>query len=194
MMSEGAMSYLLKKLDEQDNFLSREMFASVARRLNGRRNKKLISNLIFLHSGDFPNDNRYLKYDSKKTIKQTIIDLSERLFPNLKKPVENLIPDVANPYRELDLIEVPEKDELEEAIDLIKSSSNAKCSGIENEMKHLIATKTRLEKLDLLYNALKTVQATSTVVERVFSVAGNMKTKVRNKISPENLNILVYLK
>ena len=65
---------------------------------------------------------------------------------------------------------------------------------IDSDIKAFEGTKERAERLDNIFNAIKTIQATSTEVERTFSVAGNMKTKVRSRLSEEHLDMLVHLK
>lgn len=70
-------------------------------------------------------------------------------------------------------------------------------SNWEKDFKMFEATKQQTESLNQLMQALKTVQATSTIVERVFSVAGSFVTKVRNprrnRLAPKKTNMLVFL-
>ena len=61
-------------------------------------------------------------------------------------------------------------------------------------MTQFEGTKERTERLDNIFNAMKTIQATSTEVERTFSVAGSIKTKIRSSLSEKHLDMLVHLK
>ena len=99
MVADGVLRYLLQKLDSNSGNLSKMLYKSVQKRIDQRRNKTLVSSLLFLHHSQYP-----------------------------------------------------------------------------------------------FYNALLTIQATSTITERVFSVAGIFKTKIRNRMQSKNLNILVFLK
>lgn len=68
-------------------------------------------------------------------------------------------------------------------------------STIDKELKFFDLNKTqRSLRLDYLYKALLTVKPTSTSSERVFSVAGIFIGKLRNKLKPNTLNALVFLK
>jgi hypothetical protein len=51
----------------------------------------------------------------------------------------------------------------------------------------------RTPNLEMLFNALRTIQPTSTDTERVFSVAGNFQTKIRSRIKFRVLNVVVFL-
>jgi hypothetical protein len=52
----------------------------------------------------------------------------------------------------------------------------------------------RTPNLDMLVSALRTIQPTSTESERIFSVAGNFKTKIRIKMKFRVLDALVFEK
>lgn len=76
-----SLLFLLSKLSEQkDSTIAQKLFKSITERIQQRRHKKLISALLFLHSGKFPQNNQHLSYDSKFVIKKTVKDLSLRLF------------------------------------------------------------------------------------------------------------------
>lgn len=183
MVGEGASIFLLKKLQESESTLTKELYDAVKTRLEQRRHKKLISALLFLHSGQFPKDNSYFKYDNKAIIKKTIKDLSSRLYPdsNEDSGMHNVGDDE------------PADDELENSIKNIFDAPNP-TSSIEKEIKFLEATGQRSDRLDKIYQACKTQQVTSTISERVFSVGGSFSTKIRNRLSASKLNILVFLK
>lgn len=50
------------------------------------------------------------------------------------------------------------------------------------------------KKLELVLSWIKNIKPTSTDSERVFSVAGNVKTKIKNLLQDDTLNALVFLK
>ena len=67
-------------------------------------------------------------------------------------------------------------------------------SSLDKEFKLYGINKTLTPNLEKLFDALKTVQPTSTESERVFSVANIFSTKIRNHLQFSMLNALVFLK
>ena len=65
---------------------------------------------------------------------------------------------------------------------------------LDKEFRLFQATGKRTDGLEKLYKALLTIKPTSTASERVFSVSGVFKNKLRNKLSCEVLDALVFLK
>jgi hypothetical protein len=63
---------------------------------------------------------------------------------------------------------------------------------LETEIKFFELNGKRGETLNLLHNALLTIQPTSTSSEKVFSISANFLTKTRSRISEKLLNILVF--
>lgn len=159
-------------------------------RIEERRRQDLTSLLIFLHTSKIPQSNQYLTYDGKKTIKQNAFKIHRRLFPREEdNPELEETPEI--PAQAEDLEE--NEDEMEKSIKSVMEVGPTE-SSFEKDFKMFEATKQRTESLNQLMQALKTVQATSTIVERVFSVAGSFVTKVRNRLAPKKTNMLVFLK
>jgi hypothetical protein len=52
----------------------------------------------------------------------------------------------------------------------------------------------RTPNLDMPLSVLRTIKPTSTASERVFSVAGNFKTKIRSRMKFRVLNALFFFK
>ena len=75
-----------------------------------------------------------------------------------------------------------------------KQCYKLKSSIISTEMKLLEATGKRPETLTKLYNCLSSIKPTSVESERAFSCAGNFISKIRARITPSTLNLLVFLK
>jgi len=93
------------------------------------------------------------------------------------------------------LIPTPETCSIENGIEMMMKPRNKQsdCT-LERDIKALEGTGIRTPRLQNLYDALLSIQPTSTSCEQVFSVAGIIKTKIRNRLSPEKLNSLVWLK
>lgn len=181
MVCEGALLYLLKKLEETDSSLGKKLFESVQKRIGQRRNQDIVTTLIFLHSGQYPADTKYLKYDDKKKVKSTILALYQRLYPTTSLPTQIEVETAEN------------QDELTQSITNVMTMSQKETT-INDEIKLLVANGGRSQKLEKVYRALLTIQATSTISERVFSIAGIFKTKIRNRLQSLHLNMLVFLK
>ena len=127
-------------------------------------------------------DHQFFKYATKTAIKRKNKEINCRLFPESIDDINERTPANNNENASLN--------------DIISSFLNTEPSprSIDSDIKAFEGTKERTEKLEKVYKALKTIQATSTTVERTFSIAGNIKTKVRNRLAGDKLNILVFLK
>lgn len=182
LIAEATCVYLLSTLEKLNSTFGRDLYQAMKVRIAERRNVELISALMFLHSGDYPKDNKFFKYSTKAVIKKKIKDLFARLFCEFPEDEQQ-----ETSQKDSDLLS------LNDSISKFMSTQPPRC-GIDSDIKAFEATKERTEKLQKIYSALKTIQATSTSVERTFSVAGSFKTKVRSKMLEDKLNILVSLK
>jgi len=183
LIAEATCIYLLSTLKNLKSQIGIELYEAVTNRVNERRNVELISAFYFLHTGEYPKDNIFFKYSSKSAIKKKLKELSARLFSDV----------TAESQKECSL-DTTQSSDLHGTIKMFLYKPFTGQS-IDGDIKAFEGTKERTDKLQKLYNALKTIQATSTSVERSFSVAGSFfKTKTRNKLSADKLDALVYLK
>lgn len=182
LVAEATSIYLLASLQKLNNSTSIQLFEAMKTRIDERRNVDLVSVLLFLHSGEYPKDNIYFKYLTKLAIRKKIKEIYLKLFGQEQ-----------NEEYEESSSDNKEVSTLDEAITSFMSVKPIRL-GIENDIKGFEGTKERTERLDMIFNALKTIQATSTAVERTFSVAGNFKTKIRSRLHENKLNMLVFLK
>jgi hypothetical protein len=65
---------------------------------------------------------------------------------------------------------------------------------IKKEMALFEASKTRPENLEKLFRALKSIPPTSVEAERAFSSLGLFANKIRNRLNPETLDALSFLR
>ena len=182
MIAEATCIYLLTALENLSSEVGLKLFNSMKKRIEERRNIELISTMIFLHSGEYPHDNQFFEYSTKSTIHKKIKQLHLRLFNQL--PDEN--EDTPRTSSNMNL-------NLNDTIVNFMSKDFVRLN-IDSDLKAFQGTKERTERLDKIFNALKTIQATSTEVERTFSVAGNIKTKIRSRLSEQHLDMLIHLK
>lgn len=136
-----------------------------------------------LKTGTYPTDTVDLEYSSKRDIKKTAEILIARLFG--ADLVEH---DAVEPERSTNF-------NIDSGMDqYMKSCLKRPKSSLDKEFSLLESTKTRTTPLENLLLALMSLKPTSTVCEQAFSTASSFKTKSRNRMSPEKLNILVWLK
>jgi hypothetical protein len=189
MIAEGAMSFVFQRLSSLDSPLSRELLESSTKRYNERRNKDLVSLLMTLQTGVYPKSSQYLEYSSKAIIKKTAADLMSRLYSEEVAAIET------DRYEEGNEASSVQHSEIQQMINKIMNPpAKVFDSKLEKDFKLLESTGEKSFRLKKLHSALMTVKPTSTVCEQTFSVAGSFKTKVRNRLSPNKLNALTWLK
>jgi len=139
---------------------------------------------------------------NKTAIKNYVVGLICRLYPNINSNVEQAVEDL---HENGESSEPPEKKSFREIMDdairnpklnPTPSIPDAKNLGalVTNELNLFIKNKQRGFYLQKCYNALLTVKATSVESERAFSVAGYLCTKVRNRFKPDTLSMLCFLR
>ena len=67
-------------------------------------------------------------------------------------------------------------------------------SDLDKELAHFRRTMIRGPILNMILSAIKSIQVTSVVAERSFSLAGRFVNKLRTKLSDDSINALVILK
>jgi hypothetical protein len=83
-----------------------------------------------------------------------------------------------------------ETNELQNAISAVSIVQTATLKTTKDSEDSVVRT----PNLDMLLSALRTIQPTSTATEKVFSIAGNFKTKLRTRIKFPVSNALVIFK
>jgi hypothetical protein len=165
----------LSKLEQQNSKLSEELFNAAKARLTYRRNKDLISLFLFLQNGEYPKDNKYFTYSNEYSIKLFAITLYNRLFPE-----EHLV-ECTTPRPENEGTCVNINDELQKTISsLFVPSVSQEVSAFDKELKYVENNEgKRGELTNKLFEAIKTIQPTSTASERAFSLSSQFVTKIR---------------
>lgn len=178
LIAEAICIYLLTALEKLNTKVGFNLFNSMKMHIEECRNVELISTMIFLHSGKYPQDNQRFKYANKQTIKNKINELHARLISTGEIYETPTSTNESNLNQTIDQF-------LRKNISMI----------IDNDIKVFEWTKIRSEKLENIWGALETIQASSTEEERTFSVSRNMgKTNIRSRLSEEHLDMLVHLK
>lgn len=192
LMAEATLMFVFKELKLLKSPLAEEFQQALKSRIDQRRNKDLISVLMFLHHGVYPKNNEFFAYSTKQVIKSTATSLIHRLYPTN-------IQDLNSSNEDHEEEEENEHSKLQKYIESFKkqqpNTSQSHYLSMDREFKLLEANAgKRTDRLEKLYQALLTVKPTSTASERVFSVAGIFITKLRNRMNTCTLNALIFLK
>lgn len=203
LSAEGAIKFLFAKMNEMDSFLSKKMLSALKVRINERRNKSLVTLLLYLHNSHVPKSDSNLDYSTKKEA----INLAKNLFERFFK--KNCVNDNNREEENLDDIEKLSDDDDDEpnngnltiqlakyiSIEHNKSKLNdSQDQDINKLFRMLEANNSKHKILDDIYKSLLSIQPTSTSSERTFSVAALFSTKIRNKIKYDLLTSLIFLK
>ena len=192
--SERILETLCEVLEEMNNVLSLKFRDAITFRVNNRRNKNLISAARYFQNPDNLEKIHRFQHCSKKQTIAFIKKLHYRLFPSVEEEIsketdsnveEN---NTSNNFLER-LNSKRRRETLMESLNERKNPNSFKreLALFENTNKHT-------ESINKMINAIKTIHATSTESERVFSVASRFSTKFRAKLTDESLDCLVFLK
>lgn len=189
MIAEVAIKFIYQKLNSINSSLAKDLAETVLTRYNQRRNEKDLSLLLFLETGAYPKSSFKFKYSPKKDILETAAAMLKQLFPD-EEPTS----------QEQEGYGSDENMSLQDGIDKFTERVHQHqvratvTEYLDKDIKMFEATGEKSQRLTKLHNALMSFQPTSTSCEQAFSVAGSFKTKVRNRMSPEKLRILLWLK
>lgn len=202
LKADSAIQYILTTLGKSEHEWSKELLSNLKIELQNRRNTDLVSLYKCLHTKSFDflnNSSHELGYSSKKDIIFTAKRLYYQLFEysnNSESVNDELGSAFLSPTEAEEKSSQCQSKSLSDFVQKEMSSSeqSSSQSNIKDEFKSMIATKVLTPKLELLYNALSTIQPSSTSCEEAFSVASLFATKLRNRSGPILLNALVFLK
>lgn len=201
LTSEAIIDVLINKLKTMENNLAATFVNHLMSKIENRRNINLITLIKYLH-----NPTIFQNYNENSTRicnKTALIRFTEELY-------NRLFPSSSNSDENDTLIQTSENEQLEQATSFeqklkqaIEMAATDTTSNIETVLtKSLIrkefqlyeSTGKRTPNLENLYKAVMSVKPTSTENERVFSLSGNFVTKIRNRLSDDAINALVFLK
>lgn len=207
--AEGVYKFLFNNLSEmKNNEFSQKLIFEIKKRMDQRRNKTLITLMIYLQTGIVPKSTEFLNYSTKtaaKILAETIVKnyFMNNNYADTDDDTTNII--INDDDDDLQLIDESEningndndlQKQLHDAISSLTAGSDVTPSDnrLKKDFEYLDAFKKRTEKLEKLYATLLTISPTSTITERVFSTTGNIKTKIRSSLKFKNLNMLLFLK
>ena len=191
LSADVIIKFMLQKLSDIDNEISRTLHDNIKRRIDERINNDVMNLLPSL------------KVPSISPSKNTLIfaaSLASRLFcviddyddDDEEKQSETLSNDAEE--RTMSLQEELNL-KLQESTSTTTTNAAAqdKFKWLKSEFVLFKNTGKRTDHLQKLYDALLSIKPTSTDVERVFSVSASFCTKIRSRLSDKSLNALVFL-
>lgn len=110
------------------------------------------------------------------------------------KLIDRLFPDITKPQQEQQTASSNGNPSLEDGLNEMTKQASKSETNLDKDFKLLEASGEKSSRLEKLHNALLSIQPTSTSCEQVFSIAGSIKTKLRSRMKPKTLSILVWLK
>jgi hypothetical protein len=195
--TEGVFRFLFKTLDDQGTSLSKKFSAALKTRILERRNKELVSLMVYLQNPRSVTENAHqeLNYSTRATIISTAKQIIQTKFAEPETTTEQDDITINETSVSLDDSMNDMAAEMAKSLSAITSDpTDTSKNTLQQEFRLWETTGTRSLKLEKLNECLKTIQPTSTESERVFSVAGSFSTKIRNRMKFELLNTLVFLK
>lgn len=189
LTAEGSISFLFEELSIIPHPLAAELINELQDKLLSRRNKQVVSLLYFLHNGVYAKKTKYLDYSSKDETKT----FGEKLYGKLFQKQDQAEEPVSSESEGEEASEPANK--LKESINrVLNVKKNQKPRTLKAEFVLFENGSQRSMRMEKLYRALITIKPTSTASERSFSVSGLICTKIRNRMSPKMLHILVFLR
>lgn len=177
---------LEKLLKNNSSYLSQKLFVELTKRIIERRNIVLATTVCYLNNTYKFNDKTILQHCTKNECYKFIEIHYTRLF---KSKEINIIEDISNP---------PVNNKNQDLMSEFQNFKNLKKhnfakNSILNDLVTFEISGILSDKLILIKNALESIQPTSVLCERAFSIAGNFLRKRRNKIGDELIDALIIL-
>lgn len=183
--AENIVSFMLSNL--KSNNVSQEFIDCLQNRIDARRNKAIISAINYFSEYEESEHFDYLN-------RSELIDFLQLFYNNHYRD---------DSAEEIVEIEVPnEKSQSNSAHDqyevFLKNKKKPKKPKIDVDLHTLVAQYDSSGKIDpiieMMINDLKSIQPTSVLTERTFSICGDLSRLRRNRMSFELLDSLVVLK
>ena len=190
LTADGIFRLILSQLESINSCL--QLNTRVTKRLEERSQNTLFG-VRYLHDPELSEEEIQL-VPTKSAIHRSIKTF--RLYPGLE---DNTVRDLNSQEFELNDSSTNETKTLSEKLETAIQMSSVPTkfdqndfSAIQKEIKVFEATKKRTENLELLYQALQSIQPTSIESELAFSAAGLFITKLRSRLSKDSINCIFF--
>lgn len=188
--AESVIELLCTTLENYNSPTSLKFLDVLKEAINKRRNIELVSLAKYmLNPKNLSKRNCHFHYCSKSSTVTFAKKLISRLFTPQAEIESNS--DDSDEFQNIDL-----KAQFQKAISTAMDSSKAKgkTPSLQQQFSFFEVSGEKSKTLSLLFEALQSAKPTSTDNERTFSVASRVCTKIRTRLSDENLHIIVFLK
>lgn len=197
---------LLKKLDSLNSDIGEKLYHSVKKRVEERRLVHLASLARYLNDPKNYLQIRsmsILKYSTKTQVCETAISLLTRLYEVNEENDQDAPSDEQSFSVDDSVLATSATDdfqaELQAAITTTivekeKVEPEMTGKGIKRDLQLFETTGDKTVNIIRLKNIVSSIKATSTEVERTFSIAGKFLSKIRANLSNVAVNALVFLK
>lgn len=177
--AEGIVTFLLDTIKDH-----------LTRRISERREPIVVGLILYLNKSPIAT-NSHFKTPLKSSVQKLAAEMLDRLFQDDTNEEQSTEAEqtlsVSNDTLHLRLCQ---------AINNLKSSSSANLinDSIKKDFAYFDRCQQRTPRMELLLDALLSLQPTSTQSERNFSTSGAVVTKKRTRLTDENVDTLCFLK
>lgn len=203
LKGEQSMKFVMSELKSQSSILALKLEESLHKRYTSKRLETAIGLIKYLEDPDIlhPNDTAdFFHLPTPKNVKKLAVATFKRLYPlKVETQEEERFDDSIEVFHDSSAHDITDpmlkryEDEVTSKNKRVKLSQPSDVD-LMKEMKFYEATRKRTENLELLYQSLLTIKATSVESERAFSAAGYFLTKLRSQLAPKTLDALSFLR
>lgn len=198
LTSEGIFEFLLNELKNLNTEISLKLLYALEERIQERRQVELATLLLYLQNpqniSSSAKKSSVLSLASKTEIIKLSGKILSRIFPNSYVETDSDEEQIEESTHQSNAFL---KEAMEKSIHKFLEDPAEKLTNpttLKAEFSLFDATNKKTKNLDLLFDALKTIKPSSVATERVFSISGNIVSKIRTRLSHRSVDILCFLK
>lgn len=192
--ADKIISFCLSELCKLKSNFAKSFLENFNRRIVDRRNITAASLVAFLNSKNVSQVS-FLEYLTTEQLKEASINLYKKISGDkILKCHSNKMENVHDETHDNDLDPLALMEQRFRAYLDIDCSTNAENLDIESVIDLLSCGQVSDKRIESLSQAMLSIQPTSANPERAFSLAGFFCNKMRNRMSSELLDALVFLK
>ena len=199
--AEIVQNFLLNETMEGAGVVANNFYESLKLKLEDHRHSNLTSLLLYLHDMENWNEQSKFLIPTKASIINLGTELIRRLFDDqdVSGNKQQKLEEIPSTSKSRESFEDKLYGKLKQSIGSATISNQTKLNGnpndnIKKEFQCYEQTQKRTPILQKLYEALLTVQPTSTQSERNFSIARRIVTKTRSSHVDDTVDMFCFLK
>lgn len=200
LLSEKIIAFILKKLEQLNSEISKDLNKSFRSRIDQRRNVELVHLFEYLKNPAYIDEQKdQLGHKIKRQkIVALATDALQRLFPSQTIEMDRRS---TEQHEDPGISQIPQMTLAQELHAFVtddeslqEQNEDVGARVLQKEMLLYEASKKRPENLNKLYESLKTIKPTSVEAERAFSALGYFANKIRNRLNDDTLDALMFLR